>query len=104
MTRKTPLRISRTLPLRMTREAPLRWGRRLVASGLLAVLALASAGRAFADDSAARIPWKPGATLTRTSVDDDVRGVLRAILSADGLSVLFRPGVDGKISFQFNAM
>jgi len=33
-----------------------------------------------------------------------VRGVLRTILAADGLSVIFRPGVEGKVSFQFRDM
>jgi type III secretion protein C len=56
---------------------------------------------ALAPARAADIPWQPGLTFSRTSVDDDIRGVLRAILGAEGLSVLFRPGVAGKISFEF---
>jgi type III secretion protein C len=47
------------------------------------------------------IPWKPGDTFSRTSVDDDVRSVLRTMLGAEGLSVIFRPSVTGKISFEF---
>ncbi|MBV9785694.1 MAG: type II secretion system protein GspD [Acidisphaera sp.] len=67
------------------------------------VLLIGLQAPAAAQDASA-IPWKPGVTFTRTSVDDDVRSVLRALLGADGLSVIFRPGVDGKISFNFRDM
>jgi type II secretory pathway component GspD/PulD (secretin) len=70
---------------------------------LLGGSGLLGAGAAAAQD-AARIPWKPGVTFSRTSVDDDVRSVLRAVLGADGLSVIFRPGVEGKVSFNFRDM
>ena len=62
------------------------------------------AGPAVADDRVAAIPWKQGVTFTRTAVDDDVRSVLRAILAADGLSTVFRPGVDATMSFNFRDM
>lgn len=52
----------------------------------------------------APIPWRPDVTFSRTSVDDDVRSVLRALLGANGLSVIFRPGVEGKVSFNFRNM
>ena len=50
------------------------------------------------------IPWRTDVTFTRTSVDDDIKNVLRAVLQADGLSVLFRPGVSGTVSFRFQDM
>ncbi len=56
------------------------------------------------DASVTHIPWKPGITFSRTSVEDDVRSILRAVLAADGLSVIFRPGVAGVVSFRFNEM
>ena len=76
-------------------------------TALLASLLLwlcAAASPAAAQDAAADIPWKSGTRFSRTSVDDDVRSVLRAVLSADGLSVIFRPGVTGKVSFDFHDM
>jgi type III secretion protein C len=72
--------------------------RLLALRGLAALLVFLVAA---ASARAADIPWQPGLTLSRTSVDDDIRSVLRAILGADGLSVLFRPGVAGKVSFEF---
>jgi len=71
---------------------------------LLPWLCHLGAGTAAAQEAPPRIPWKPGVTFSRTSVDDDVRSVLRALLSADGLSVIFRPGVEGKVSFNFRDM
>ncbi len=65
---------------------------------------LAFAGPATASEDAARIPWKSGVTFSRTSVDDDLRNVLRAVLGASDLSVIFRPGVEGKVSFTFRDM
>lgn len=62
------------------------------------------AGSAHAQDRGSLIPWKQGVTFTRTAVDDDVRSVLRAILAADGLSTVFRPGVDATMSFNFRDM
>ncbi len=75
------------------------------ASILLALLLYsASASSVLAQDGSARIPWRSGLSFSRNSVDDDVRNVLRAILTADGLSVIFRPGVDGRVSFNFRDM
>ncbi|MBV9736201.1 MAG: hypothetical protein JO209_09855, partial [Acidisphaera sp.] len=67
----------------------------------LALLLLAAAP---AGTEAPPIPWRPGLTFSRTSVEDDVQSVLRALLAADGLSVIFLPGVQGKVSFNFRAM
>ena len=50
------------------------------------------------------IKWDDTVTFSRTSVDDDVKDVLRGILRANGLSVLFRDGVKGSVSFYFNDM
>ncbi len=71
---------------------------------LAAVLSCAGPGVATAEDDAARIPWKAGASFSRTSVDDDLRNVLRAVLAASDLSVIFRPGVEGKVSLAFRDM
>ncbi len=68
----------------------------------LSLLALSSR-HVLAQDRAA-IPWRRDATFTRTSVDDDVRSVLRAVLAADDLSVVFRPGVEGKVSASFRGV
>ncbi len=65
---------------------------------------LLGAAPGAAQDGSAPIPWRPDVTFSRTSVDDDVRSVLRALLSANGLSVIFRPGVEGKVSFNFRNM
>ena len=51
--------------------------------------------------AAASIPWRPDTPFSRTSVDDDVRSVLRALLGAHGQSVIFRPGITGRVSFRF---
>lgn len=51
--------------------------------------------------AAPAIPWQAGATFTRTSVDDDVRNVLRALVGGQGLQVVFRPGITGKVSFRY---
>ena len=62
------------------------------------------AGSAVAQEAGPPIPWKQGVTFSRTAVDDDVRSVLRAILAADGLSTIFRPGVSATVSFNFRDM
>lgn len=72
-----------------------------VAALLLGCLLGAAPGAA---QDTAPIPWRPDVTFSRTSVEDDVRSVLRALLSANGLSVIFRPGVEGKVSFNFRNM
>ncbi len=62
------------------------------------------ASSATAQESGSPIPWKQGVSFSRTAVDDDVRSVLRAILAADGLSAIFRPGVNATVSFNFRDM
>ncbi len=74
------------------------------AGPVLALLALAAPEAARAQDAASAIPWRRDATFTRTSVDDDVRSVLRAVLAADDQSVVFRPGVEGKVSASFRGV
>jgi len=49
-----------------------------------------------------RLPWNDEISYSRTSVDDDVRAVLRSILQTAGLSAFFRPGVDGAVSLRFD--
>lgn len=48
------------------------------------------------------IPWRPEVRFSRTSVDDDVRSILRSVLRANGVSAIFRPGVEGPISLRFD--
>jgi len=50
----------------------------------------------------AALPWNDGIDYSRTSVDDDVRAVLRSILQTAGLSAFFRPGVEGQVSLKFD--
>ena len=71
---------------------------------LAAVLCLCGTGAARAEENSTGIPWKSGASFSRTSVDDDLRNVLRAVLGASDLSVIFRPGVEGKVSLAFRDM
>ena len=82
--------------------------RQLLVSALSAFMlhaVVAVLGSALAADGTAdTIPWKDGATFTRTSVDDDIRSVLRLLLSTNGQSVIFRPGIDAKVSFAFKAI
>ncbi len=67
---------------------------RIVIAGIL----LSLSGPAFAET----IPWRPDVRFSRTSVDDDVRSILRSLLRANGLSAIFRPGVEGPISLRFD--
>ena len=80
--------------------------RRIAARAVCAATLLSCWGvwTASAQEDAARIPWTNGLSFSRTSVDDDLRNVLRAILSASHLSVVFRPGVGGKVSLAFHDM
>ena len=78
--------------------------RRTATHALCLAALLCLGGGASAEEDSARIPWKGGASFSRTSVDDDLRNVLRAVLAASDLSVIFRPGVDGKVSFAFRDM
>lgn len=71
---------------------------RLAAAALALLTATATAG--FAAD--ADIPWRPEIRFSRTSVDDDIRSILRALLKANGLSTIFRPGVEGPMSLRFD--
>lgn len=77
---------------------------RRVAVCLLALVCFARIAVAGSSDDLEQISWKPGVTFSRTSVDDDVRNVLRAVLGANGISVIFRPGVEGKVSLNFRNM
>ena len=47
------------------------------------------------------IPWKDE-TFERTSFDEDIRNVLRAVLKQNGLEVVFRPGVQGAVTSTFS--
>jgi len=48
------------------------------------------------------IPWNKSLTITRTSSDEDIKNVLRSLLQANGLSVIFSPNVGGRISFRLD--
>ncbi|MFN3075828.1 MAG: secretin N-terminal domain-containing protein [Alphaproteobacteria bacterium] len=62
---------------------------------------MAAAVSAF---SAEGIPWKADTVFERTSVDEDVKDVLRGLLRANGQQVIFKPGVKGTVSFRFQNM
>lgn len=63
-----------------------------------AATASAQTAAAFEED----IPWDPDLRFSRTSVDDDIRAILRSLLQANGVSAIFRPGVEGTISLRFD--
>lgn len=67
----------------------------------LLLIALALSG-AHAPAFVETIPWRPDIRFSRTSVDDDVRSILRSLLRANGLSAIFRPGVEDPISLRFD--
>ena len=69
-----------------------------LASVTVAAVHPGAAAAATADD----IPWRPEVRFSRTSVDDDIRSILRALLRANGLSAIFRPGVEGPMSLRFD--
>lgn len=73
---------------------------RLIASILAAALIVSTPAAAVDAD----IPWRPEVRFSRTSVDDDIRSVLRSLLKANGLSAIFRPGVEGPISLRFDSV
>jgi type II secretory pathway component GspD/PulD (secretin) len=52
--------------------------------------------------STPEIPWNRSLTITRTSQDEDIKNVLRSLLQANGTSVIFRPGVQGTVSFRLD--
>lgn len=68
-------------------------------AGIAALLVLMSD---VASQTTRDLPWKNDISYSRTSVDDDVRAVLRSILQTAGLSAFFRPGVDGRVSLKFD--
>ena len=65
----------------------------------LCVIAGAPAARAQA---APEIPWNKSLTISRTSQDEDIKNVLRSMLQANGTSVIFGAGVQGKVSFRLD--
>ncbi len=77
-----------------------RAARAALAAALLAATALAVPAAAPAQSS--DIPWNATLVISRTSSNDDIRNVLRSILQANGLSVVFGPDVQGPISFQLD--
>src|SRR5579871_3904673 len=71
-----------------------------VAIALLLPLGLALSGNAALAQSGPPIPWDRALTVTRTSSEEDIKTVLRSLLQANGLSVIFTPDVEGPISFR----
>jgi type II secretory pathway component GspD/PulD (secretin) len=61
-----------------------------------AVVAPAQAGR--------DIPWQGSEIFNRVSVDEDIKDTLRRIISQNGQEAVFRPGVEGSVSFDFSNM
>lgn len=66
---------------------------------LLAWAALAAQPALAVDED---IPWRPDVRFSRTSVNDDIRAILRSLLQANDVSAIFRPGVEGAISLRFD--
>ena len=50
-----------------------------------------------------RLEWKK-VSFERISFEEDIRNIFRAIARANGMQVLFRPDVEGEISFEFRDM
>lgn len=77
--------------------------RRFKALLFLAAIAIAPpASVATAAVAEEGIPWRSDVRFSRTSVDDDIRSILRSLLKANGVSAIFRPGVEGPISLRFD--
>jgi type II secretory pathway component GspD/PulD (secretin) len=70
----------------------------LIASVQLCVLF----GAELASAETPRIPWDKSLTVTRTSSDEDIKTVLRSLLQANGVSVIFGPDVQGNVSFRLD--
>src|SRR4051812_8846221 len=71
-------------------------------ASLLVPFWLATASDVAYAQAGAPIPWNPSLTITRTSSDEDIKNVLRSLLQANGLSVIFSPNVGGTISFRLD--
>jgi len=69
------------------------------AKALTVVIVVALA--AIQSSNAAEIEWK-SEKFERVSVDENVQNVLRGILKQNGLEVVFRPGVEGTVTFEFS--
>lgn len=68
----------------------------------LVMLLLLAASAAAQSQSGQDIPWRDDLRYSRTSVDDDIRSVLRSILRTAGISAIFRPGVQADVSLRFD--
>lgn len=47
------------------------------------------------------ITWKHDIIFTKTTYDEDITVVLKEVLKRNGTEVFFRPGVEGKVTFEF---
>ncbi|MBT7307688.1 MAG: hypothetical protein HN842_05685 [Gammaproteobacteria bacterium] len=63
---------------------------------ITATLLLSVGGRAAAGD----IPWKED-VFEQISVDANIQDVLRTVIRRNGQGVIFRPGVEGEVTFEF---
>lgn len=70
-------------------------------AGLLMLLLIAGPAEAQSQGRP-DIPWRDDLRYSRTSVDDDIRSVLRSILRTAGISAIFRPGVRADVSLRFD--
>ena len=77
--------------------------RRLVLLGAIFAAGITLAASWSWVATAADIPWKQE-IFERTSVDEDIKDVLRGVLQQNGVRAVFRPGVAGKVTFRFSAM
>ncbi len=73
-----------------------------LATALAIPIWLASASNSALAQAGPPIPWDASLTITRTSSDEDIKNVLRSLLQANGLSVIFSPDVQGTVSFRLD--
>lgn len=82
----------------MSQSRALRW---LAAALITAFLVLFALTRpAWAQPPT--IPWDGALTITRTSSGEDIKNVLRSIVQANGMSIIFAPDVQGAVSFRLD--
>jgi hypothetical protein len=73
------------------------FSRRCGAIGILMALSV----YASVSLAAREIPWQDG-IFERVSFEEDVKNILRGIARQSELQIIFREGVEGEISFEFN--
>lgn len=82
----------------MTQSPSLRW----LAAALITIFVVLFALTRPAGAQAPTVPWDSALTITRTSSGEDIKNVLRSIVQANGLSIIFAPDVQGTVSFRLD--